>query len=98
MALAGGLVVQSLALRNVQVQAAAGAPEGPGMASASDTAMVNGLLNDPIPGPGLHGEPAGWTLAAFSYLGVVDAFMELDPDFTFPAGQPQPPDQAGPPA
>jgi AcrR family transcriptional regulator len=97
-ALAGGLVVQSLALRNVQVQAAAGAPEGPGMASASDTAMVNGLLNDPIPGPGLHGEPAGWTLAAFSYLGVVDAFMELDPDFTFPAGQPQPPGQAGPPA
>jgi hypothetical protein len=68
------------------------------MASAADTAMVNGLLNDPIPGPGLHGEPAGWTLAAFSYLGVVDAFMELDPDFTFPAGQPQPPDQAGPPA
>ena len=97
-ALAGGLVVQSLALRNVQVQAAAGAPEGPGMASASDTAMVNSLLNDPIPGPGLHGEPAGWTLAAFSYLGVVDAFMELDPDFTFPAGQPQPPDEAGPPA
>ena len=50
-ALAGGLLVQCLALRNVQIQAAAGAPEGPGMASASDTAMVDGLLNDPIPGP-----------------------------------------------
>jgi hypothetical protein len=97
-ALAGGLVVQSLALRNVQVQAAAGAPEGPGMASASDTAMVNGLLNDPMPGPGLHGEPAEWTLAAFAYLGVVDAFMELDPDFTVPGGPPPPADQAVPPA
>ena len=90
-ALAGGLLVQSLALRNVQVQAAAGAPGGPGMASASDTAMVNSLLNDPIPGPGLHGQPADWTLAALAYLGVVDAFMELDPDFTAPAAPAVPP-------
>lgn len=85
-ALASGLLVQSLALRNVQVQAAVGAPEGPGLASASDTAMVNGLLNGPIPGPGLDGKPADWTLAAFGYLGVVDAFMELDPEFTPPRG------------
>ncbi len=84
MALAGGLLVQCLALRNVQVQAAAGAPEGPGIASASDTALVDGLLNDPVPGPGLHGEPAEWTLAAFAYQGVLDAFLELDPDFTPP--------------
>ena len=96
-ALAGGLLVQSLALRNVQVQAAADAPEGPGLARALDTAMVNGLLNDPIPGPGLHGQPAEWTLAAFAYLGVVDAFMELDPDFTVPGGSPRPPDQTVPP-
>jgi AcrR family transcriptional regulator len=90
-ALAGGLLVQSMALRNVQVQAAAGAPGGPGMAGASDTAMVNSLLNDPIPGPGLHGQPADWTLAAFAYLGVVDAFMELDPDFTAPGAPTVPP-------
>jgi len=44
------------------------------------------LLNAPIPGPGLNGEPAPWTLAAFAYLGVVDAFTELDPDFVPPAG------------
>ena len=84
MALAGGLLVQSAALRNVQIQAAIGAPEGPGLASASDTARVDDLLNVPIPGPGLHGQSAEWTLAAFSYLGVLDAFMELDPDFTAP--------------
>ena len=85
MALAGGLLVQCLALRNVQIQAATGAPEGPGLARASDTAMVDGLLNHPIPGPGLHGQPAEWTMAAFAYLGVLDAFMELDPDFAAPA-------------
>jgi AcrR family transcriptional regulator len=84
MALAGGLLVQSAALRNVQIQAAIGAPEGPGLASASDTARVDDLLNVPVPGPGLHGQSAEWNLAAFSYLGVLDAFMELDPDFRAP--------------
>jgi AcrR family transcriptional regulator len=121
--LAGGLLVQSLALRNVQVQAAMGMTDsandgaslgsaaqedaghdwtGPGSAGldgaehdggglgraeldgASDTAMVNGLLNVPVPGPGLDGKQAPWTLAAFAYLGVIDAFIELDPDFAPP--------------
>jgi hypothetical protein len=103
--LAGGLLVQSLALRNVQVQAAVApagdaAPAGgaardgdvspagdaPDMAGPSEPEVVNGLLNAPIPGPGLDGQQAEWTLAAYSYLGVLDAFMELDPDFTPPAG------------
>ena len=98
--LAGGLVVQSLALRNVQVQAALGitdsandgasldgaALNGAELDGASDTAMVNVLLNGPVPGPGLDGKPAEWTLAAFAYLGVLDKFLELDPDFTPPAG------------
>jgi len=89
--LAAGLVVQSLALRNVQVQAAldtvddiaqAGAGlNGADLSGPSDTAVVNVLLNSPIPGPGLDAEPAEWTLAAFGYLGVIDSFLELDPDF-----------------
>ena len=98
--LAGGLLVQSLALRNVQVQAArgtadsAGPDAGPGasagldgvdgVGTASDTALVNGLLNVPVPGPGLDGKPVEWTLAAFAYLGVIDSFIELDPDFVPP--------------
>ena len=76
MQLAGGLLVQSLALRNLQVQAAAGSCEA---------ARVDVLLNAPLPGPGLLGRPAEWSLAAFAYLGVVDAFVELDPDFIPPA-------------
>jgi hypothetical protein len=57
------------------------------MASTADTAAVDALLNAPVPGPGLHGQPADWTLAAFAYLGVIDAFMELDPDFSVPGAQ-----------
>src|SRR6202012_1165610 len=79
--LAGGLLVQSLALRNVQVQAAMGMTDSAGLdgaavygagldgadldgaelGGASDTARVNGLLNAPVPGPGLDGKPAEWT-------------------------------------
>jgi AcrR family transcriptional regulator len=75
--LTGGLLVQALALRNLQVQAADGALEA---------AAVDALLNGPLPGPGLNGEPAEWTLVGYAYLGLVDGFVELDPDFTPPAG------------
>lgn len=94
--LVGGLLVQSLALRNTQVRAALGdADDDPSPAAVH----VDGLLNAPLPGPGLHGGTAEWSLAAFAYLGVLDAFAELDPDFTPPqAGEGtapgQPPDHA----
>jgi hypothetical protein len=78
MQLAGGLLVQSVALRNVQVRAAADGGD------AGEAAVVDALLNVPLPGPGLNGQPAEWTLAAYAYMGVVDAFIELDPDFTPP--------------
>lgn len=82
MMLAGGLLVQSLALRNVQVQAASGGSEG---ACADDryavVAHVDALLNAPVPGPALGGGTAPWSLAAFTYLSVVESFVELDPDF-----------------
>jgi len=80
MQLAGGLLVQSLALRNVQVQAAADGDD------SGEAAHVDTLLNAPLPGPGLHGQPAEWSLAAYAYMGLVDAFIELDPDFT-PSGR-----------
>jgi AcrR family transcriptional regulator len=89
MQLAAGLVVQSLALRNVQVQAASAGSASVGAASA-EAAHVDTLLNTPLPGPGLHGRPAEWSLAALAYLGIVDAFVELDPDFT-PAPPTAPP-------
>jgi hypothetical protein len=75
--LAGGMLVQSLALRNLQVQAAD---------AASEAAVTGALLNAPIPGPGLAGQPADWTLVAHAYLGLVEAFVELDPDWVPPEG------------
>ena len=75
MVLAGGIMIQSCALRNIQTQAATGDP---------DAAEVGELLNRPVPGPGLDGTPAPWTLAAFCYLALLDAFLELDPKFTPP--------------
>jgi AcrR family transcriptional regulator len=90
--LAGGLLVQAMAQRNVQVQTALArpgeAPAGaaPGEDDLAEPAHVAGLLNDPMPGPGLGGQPARWSLAAFSYLGLVDVFMELDPDWAPPEG------------
>ena len=75
MVLAGGIMIQSCALRNIQTQAATGDP---------DAAEVGELLNQPVPGPGLDGTPVPWTLAAFCYLALLDAFLELDPEFTPP--------------
>ena len=88
--LAGGLLIQAMAQRNIQVQTALARPvdatgaTDPDEDDPAEPARVAGLLNDAIPGPGLDGRPARWTLAAFSYLGLVDVFMELDPDFTPP--------------
>ena len=85
--LAGGLLIQSLALRNVQVQAALGEGAEGGQAAPSvpqEAKEVRALLNSPVPGPGLGGEPAEWTLVARAYLGVLDTFVELDPDFSPP--------------
>jgi hypothetical protein len=78
MQLAGGLFVQATALRNLQVRAALDA-------GSADAATVDALLNAELPGPGLNGKPAMWTLTAFAYLGIIEAFTELDPDFVPPS-------------
>jgi hypothetical protein len=78
--LAGGLLIQSLGSDDPTDDPGDEATSAsPGVHDAEE---VNALLNGPIPGPGLHGEPVLWTLAAHAYLGVIDTFMELDPDFS----------------
>jgi AcrR family transcriptional regulator len=93
--LAGGLLVQATAMRNIQVRAVLapddgtvpheGADEDDEGADLAEPRYVNDLLNAPLPGPGLHGRPAEWNLTAYAYLGIVDAFLEPDPDFTPPS-------------
>jgi AcrR family transcriptional regulator len=78
--LAGGTLIQSLAIRHVLAQAA--------LPHAGEAADTDRLLNSPVPGPGIDGEPADWTLAAFGYLAIMDAFTELDPDFVPPGSPP----------
>jgi AcrR family transcriptional regulator len=78
--LAGGQLIQSLALRQVLAQAA--------LPHTSEAVDTDQLLNAPIPGPGLGERPSEWTLAAFGYLAIMDAFTELDPDFTPPDDPP----------
>jgi hypothetical protein len=86
--LAGGLLIQSLALRNVQVQTSLGESDTtdgrPAPNVPQEAKEVRALLNAPVPGPGLDGKPAEWTLVARAYLGVLDTFVELDPDFIPP--------------
>ena len=107
--LAGGLLIQSLALRNVQVRTAtedvadpaggSGQAQGPRPAGGpglvdpavdpralTAASRVNELLNEPIPGPGLDGGPAAWSLAGLAYLGVIERLIEPDPDFVPPPG------------
>jgi hypothetical protein len=78
--LAGGQLIQSLALRHVLAQAA--------LPHTSEAADTDRLLNSPMPGPGITGDSADWTLAAFGYLAIMDAFTELDPGFIPPDSPP----------
>lgn len=56
------------------------------------TASLNWYrANVPVPGPGTDGKPAPWSLAAFAYMALLEAFLEPDPDWTPPAD----PDNAG---
>jgi hypothetical protein len=55
----------------------------PGADGADGWSSVQ-LLDNPVPGPGLDGNPAPWSLVALTYLGLIDTFLEPDPDFRAP--------------
>jgi AcrR family transcriptional regulator len=90
--MAGGLLIMSLAMRNVQVQTAIGEPGGGRRSETSHrntgtlavAAHVNEVLNAPIPGPGLDGQPTQWSLVGLAYLAQIEAFIEPDPAFVPP--------------
>jgi AcrR family transcriptional regulator len=101
--MAGGVLIQGLALREILAEAVsgdqAGAPEPPaaespvaesraaesaGPATEAGPTTVR-LLDRPVPGPGLDGQPAEWSLVALAYLGLIDTFLEPDPDCGSPA-------------
>jgi len=58
----------------------------PGSAGRTPHGKASGdFIGEPLAGPaGVGEEPAPWSLAALAYLSLVDAFIELDPDFAVP--------------
>lgn len=79
---AGAALIQGLALRHDVAAAAAGQQNGTGPQGGPP----DQIASEPVPGPGLDGKTAEWTLAAIAYLGIVDAFLEPDPAFKPPPG------------
>jgi AcrR family transcriptional regulator len=75
LALASAALLDGLARRQLVADAMNSAsPPGGGSALAE-------IMNAPLPGPGLDGEQADWSFAAVAFVGLVDAFLEPDPDF-----------------
>jgi AcrR family transcriptional regulator len=101
MAVAGSVLIQGLALRQILAAAVSSAPAsgrqpgapardgrapqqaaaGPRGADDAEGWSSAGLLDSPVPGPGLDGNPAPWSLVALTYLGLIDTFLEPDPDY-----------------
>ncbi|HEU5416602.1 MAG TPA: hypothetical protein VFV41_02840 [Streptosporangiaceae bacterium] len=89
MVMAGGVLIQGLALREILARSVGGDEAGEPAAGtpASGTSPTTAqLLDQPVPGPGLDGEPAPWSLVALTYLGLIDTFLEPDPDYRSPGG------------
>lgn len=72
-----GLLLRNLIVRNTDSRAH--------HSTSQNRWSLDEVVNSPLPGPGLHGETAAWTPAAVAYLGIMDAFLEPDPDPEDPA-------------
>ena len=75
---AGAALIQGLAMRHDVAEAATDQWR---RTHEADDHSPDQVTDTPILRPGLDGQPAEWTLAAIAYLGVVDSFVEPDPDF-----------------
>lgn len=75
---AGAALIQGLAMRHDVAEAAADQWRDTHEAGVR---LPDQITDTPILRPGLDGQPTEWTLAAVAYLGVVDSFVEPDPDF-----------------
>lgn len=76
---AGAAALQGLAMVHDVGQAAQERADAVGAPGGQPVARI---IDVPLPGPGLGESDAQWSLAGLTYLGIVDAFLEPDPDFT----------------
>jgi AcrR family transcriptional regulator len=80
LAAAGAALVEGFALR--QILAEAQRTDAAHRKRQQPDIDLGGLISSPLPGPGIDGEPADWSLPAIAFLGIIDAFVEPDPDFS----------------
>jgi AcrR family transcriptional regulator len=77
LSVAAGAMMQGLLMRKLTVRNTDSAVHRPG---ASGDWSLDEVVNGPLPGPGLGGERAQWSLVALAYLGIMEVFLEVDTD------------------
>jgi AcrR family transcriptional regulator len=82
-AVAGAALLEGLALRQLLAEGLSSPGEGHG-----GDPYLRDIIDSPVPGRGVTGETADWSLAAVAFLGIVDAFVEPDPDYRPPLNPP----------
>jgi len=77
---AGAALVEGFALRQLLADAyQPGDSQVGGQAGgAGAEPSLHALLGDPLPGPGVRGGEASWTLLALAFDGLVDTFFDLE--------------------
>lgn len=76
LAVAAGAMLQGLLMRRLIVRRTGDHSQRPASRAAWS---LDWVVNGSLPGPGLDGDAADWSLAALAYLGIMDAFIEADP-------------------
>ncbi|HEV8554965.1 MAG TPA: hypothetical protein VGR06_01030 [Actinophytocola sp.] len=82
LAAAGAALVEGFALRARITREATGSP------AEAPQWTIQDVVENPLPGPGLDGQPADWSPAAIAFLGLVDTYLEPDPGFRAPVETP----------
>ena len=79
-AAAAAALVEGLALRQILAEAQRGNP-GSRMHQLPHLDLEQ-LISAPLPGPGIDGKLAVWSLAALAFTGILDTFVEPDPNYS----------------
>jgi AcrR family transcriptional regulator len=80
LAAAAAALVEGLALRQVLAEARRDNPES--RTRQHQNLDLEKLISSPLPGPGIDGKPAVWSLAALAFIGILDTFVEPDPNYS----------------
>ncbi len=80
LAVATAALVEGLALGQILAEAQHGNPGS--RTHQHQNLDLEQLSSSPLPGPGIDGKSAVWSLAALAFAGILDTFVEPDPDYS----------------